>query len=53
MDAKERGQAIVGFLKKNGYAEVSSLSTMLCVSEMTVRRDLDALERQNILVPLK
>ncbi len=50
MGSKERGSAIVEYLRRHGYAEVTSLSEMLGVSEMTVRRDLDALEQRNFLL---
>ena len=50
MDARERGKTIVNYLKQHGYADVAFLSEMLHVSEMTVRRDLDALERRNFLL---
>ncbi len=50
MGSKERGLAIVEYLKCHGYADVTGLSEMLGVSEMTVRRDLDALERRNFLL---
>ncbi len=50
MDAKERSSAIINHLKRHGYANVNHLSEMLDVSEMTIRRDLDALERRNILL---
>ena len=38
-----RQQAIVRFVEQNGSARVASLAQALNVSEMTIRRDLDAL----------
>jgi len=50
MDSKERGEQIVDCLKKQKYVEVSYLKELFQVSEMTVRRDLDRLEKQEVLV---
>jgi DeoR/GlpR family transcriptional regulator of sugar metabolism len=41
--------AILGALQKSGTVSVEGLSTQLDVSLVTIRRDLDALERQGLL----
>lgn len=45
----ERQQAIVDLLDKNGTIQVADLVEMFGVSEMTIRRDLDILERKGLL----
>lgn len=50
MDAKARYDRIVDYLKRNDNADVSTLSDVFQVSEMTIRRDLDRLEKENILI---
>lgn len=50
MDVKERSDAIIELLTKNDTVDVATLSESLKVSEMTIRRDLDRLEQQNILI---
>lgn len=50
MDIRSRNEMIVNYLKQTSYADISTLSNMLGVSEMTVRRDLDNLEKQKILL---
>lgn len=49
MLASQRQSQIVDFLNRNGSARVAQLSEMLAVSEMTVRRDLDALAKRQLL----
>ncbi len=44
--AKERFDQIVQVVDERGFVSVAELSDMLEVSEMTVRRDLDQLDRQ-------
>jgi DeoR/GlpR family transcriptional regulator of sugar metabolism len=45
----ERHQRIMDYLKANRSAEVSQLSALLKVSEVTVRKDLERLERAGLL----
>jgi DeoR family transcriptional regulator, fructose operon transcriptional repressor len=45
----ERHQRIEGLLDARGVVRVSALSELLGVSEVTVRRDLEALERRGVL----
>lgn len=49
MFALERIRIIKNYLKENYQAEVASLSDMLNVSEVTIRRDLEKLEREGFL----
>ncbi len=46
----ERQNVIVSKLKEDRRVEVNNLSKMLDVSELTIRRDLDSLEEQGILL---
>lgn len=50
MFGMERLQAIRETLYKNGSVEVVNLSKTLSVSEMTIRRDLDKLEKEGLIV---
>jgi len=45
----QRQQLILDIMKKNYTARCSQLSALLDVSEMTIRRDLGALERQGMV----
>ena len=45
----QRQQLILDIMKKNYTARCSQLSALLEVSEMTIRRDLGALERQGMV----
>ncbi len=49
MLSQERHQAILRLLKNQNSVAVAELVELFGVSEMTVRRDLDALERQGLL----
>jgi DeoR/GlpR family transcriptional regulator of sugar metabolism len=49
MLAAERRRAILRALNSGGAVRVADLAAELRVSEMTVRRDLDALDEQNLL----
>ena len=49
MLAAERRHAILRALNAGGAVRVADLAAELDVSEMTVRRDLDALDAQNLL----
>ena len=49
MLAAERRDAILRALHAGGAVRVADLAAELAVSEMTVRRDLDALDAQNLL----
>ena len=49
MDGDERLSVVLGRLQSAGRVEVVPLARDLGVTEMTVRRDLDALERQGLL----
>lgn len=50
MLAHQRQQKILEILQRKGGVRVSELSRYLSVSEMTIRRDLDCLERRACLV---
>lgn len=50
MLAHQRQQKILEILQRSGGVRVSELSRGLAVSEMTIRRDLDCLERRGSLV---
>lgn len=52
MLAIERHQKIKKLLIKNQHVDVSSLSKIFNVTEVTIRRDLDKLERQGALVKI-
>jgi DeoR/GlpR family transcriptional regulator of sugar metabolism len=49
MLAAERRRAILASLESGGAVRVADLAAELAVSEMTVRRDLDALDAQELL----
>jgi DeoR/GlpR family transcriptional regulator of sugar metabolism len=49
MLAAERRRAILAALQSGGAVRVADLAAELSVSEMTVRRDLDALDSQDLL----
>ena len=49
MYAKERKRIIKKFLAENGKVSVGSLSELLEVSEVTIRRDLETLEEEGFL----
>ena len=49
MLAAERQEAILRTLQSGGAVRVADLATELAVSEMTVRRDLDTLDAQDLL----
>jgi len=49
MISEERHQIILGLLDSHGSVTVADLVARFNVSEMTVRRDLDALERKGLL----
>lgn len=49
MLARQRQQKILELLSREGGVKVSELSRRLDVSEMTVRRDMDALEARGLL----
>lgn len=49
MLAAERQEAILRALQSGGAVRVADLATELAVSEMTVRRDLDTLDAQDLL----
>lgn len=50
MLAIERQKRILNILKTEGAVSVSSLSRELCVTEETIRRDLEKLENQEVLL---
>lgn len=50
MLALERQKRIIEILNKDGSVLVSKLSEELCVSEETIRRDLEKLEKQEALI---
>lgn len=50
MSAAGRHELILGLLEANGRVSVADVSQRAEVSEVTIRRDLEALERQRVLV---
>jgi len=50
MFAPERMRIIKGILLDKKHINVSDLSSILNVSEVTVRRDLEKLEKENFLI---
>ncbi|MDI3410528.1 DeoR family transcriptional regulator [Bacillus sonorensis] len=50
MIKEERYRAILSMLDKNQTVEVAELAKQLDVTEMTIRRDLQALENEGLLV---
>jgi DeoR/GlpR family transcriptional regulator of sugar metabolism len=50
MKAEERRQRIVHVVTERGFASIAELSQQLEVSAMTVRRDLDRLDREGLVV---
>ncbi|HEY9522955.1 MAG TPA: DeoR family transcriptional regulator, partial [Thermopolyspora sp.] len=49
MSVQERHQTIIEALQTHGRVTVAELSARTGVSEMTVRRDLEALEQERLL----
>lgn len=49
MNASARRRALAGIVQQRGSAAVSELAAEFGCSEMTVRRDLDALERDGVI----
>lgn len=50
MIKEERQNKILDLLDQNGFLNVSNISEELNVSEMTIRRDLNQLEKENLLI---
>jgi DeoR/GlpR family transcriptional regulator of sugar metabolism len=50
MLARQRQSTILAHLDRDGAVRVSDLTRLLGVSDMTIRRDLDVLARQDLLV---
>ncbi|GAB2024531.1 DeoR/GlpR family DNA-binding transcription regulator [Lactovum odontotermitis] len=48
----ERQQAILNSISENSFVTVSQLSSELAVSEMTIRRDINDLAKQNKLIKI-
>jgi DeoR/GlpR family transcriptional regulator of sugar metabolism len=46
---KERQSAILNYITTNGYASVTELADLLRVSESTIKRDLDVMDRENLV----
>lgn len=46
MQSVERHQPILDMLEMNDHVQVADLVDRFAVSEMTIRRDLDVLERE-------
>ena len=44
MNVEKRHQMILELLERDSYADISTLSRMLQVSEMTIRRDLSRMD---------
>jgi DeoR/GlpR family transcriptional regulator of sugar metabolism len=49
MTIDQRQETIIGFLKNEGKISVEDLANRLKVSQVTLRKDLDALERRGLL----
>ncbi|HYE04566.1 MAG TPA: DeoR/GlpR family DNA-binding transcription regulator [Planctomycetota bacterium] len=49
MDAETRHRRLLDALARSGYQPVSALAKSLRVSEMTIRRDLDALDKRGLI----
>lgn len=49
MDVRNRRELVLGLLEERGEVSVSEVSATACVSEMTIRRDLDALAHDGLL----
>lgn len=49
MDVRERRELVLELLERKGRVTVAELSARASVSEMTIRRDLEALEREGVL----
>jgi DeoR family transcriptional regulator, fructose operon transcriptional repressor len=49
MIAEDRKAFIISQIESGGTVDISELTTLLNVSEMTIRRDLNALEREGVL----
>ncbi len=50
MLARQRQARIVDEVRRHGGVRVSDLTTLLDVSDMTVRRDLEELDRRGLLL---
>ncbi len=48
--AQQRHEVIVGELRRRGAARVSDLAELLGVSDMTIRRDLDSLHEDGLVI---
>ena len=48
--ARQRHEVIVAEVRRRGAVRVSELATLLAVSDMTVRRDLDLLDEAGLLL---
>lgn len=46
----QRQEKVLEFLKENGAASISALSSLLGVSEATIRRDLEELSKRSLVV---
>ena len=49
---KERQEKILTLLHKNDYLSIPEISTNLNVSDMTIRRDINELAEQSLLVKI-
>jgi DeoR/GlpR family transcriptional regulator of sugar metabolism len=49
MDVQKRRLETVELIEQHGEAKIEELSTLFGVSDMTIRRDLEALEREGII----
>ena len=50
MNVEKRHQMILELLERDSYADISTLSRMLQVSEMTIRRDLSRMDEEGLLM---
>lgn len=50
MNVEKRHQMILELLERDSYADISTLSRMLQVSEMTIRRDLSRMDEEGLLL---
>ena len=50
MNVEKRHQMILELLERDSYSDISTLSRMLQVSEMTIRRDLSRMDEEGLLM---
>jgi DeoR/GlpR family transcriptional regulator of sugar metabolism len=53
MNAKDRRARIIDLVTERGSIRIDDLATLLCVSSMTIHRDLDALAAQHLVTKVR